>query len=275
MIYEKEKRYIIPFGDVPSPRAEMPEITVDERKLNFAEVETGFSEAEAVREAKRCLSCRRCLGCALCWAECAPEAIDFELADERLELEFDEIVLTRGQDNAFCQIKDELGYGSNVDVITDLQFERMLSPGGPTQGLVLSPRDGEVPRRMAVIQGHPQADDADLCSSLVLGVNESIVALDRTEELEVFMISPLCASFQEKFLSQAEGISGLRLVDGVPESVERDPDTGLLGVQYSENGEPGTASFDLVVILSKPKISSETEALNRRLEREGVSFKAL
>ncbi len=268
MIYEKEKRYIIPFGDVPSPRVAMPEISVDERKLNFAEVETGFPEAEAVREAKRCLSCRRCLGCALCWAECAPEAIDFELADERLELEFDEIVLTRGQDNAFYQFKAELGYGNHADVITDLQFERMLFPAGPTQGLVLSPRDGEVPRRLAVIQGHPEADDADLCSSLIFGVNESIVALERTEELEVFMISPLCPSFQEKFQNQAEKISDLRLVDGVPESVERDPDTGMLGLQYSENGESKAATFDLIVILSKPKIPSEIEALSRKLEQE-------
>ena len=66
MIYEKEKRYIIPFGDVPSPRAEMPEISVDERRGNFTEVETGFPEEMAIQEARRCLSCRRCLGCALC-----------------------------------------------------------------------------------------------------------------------------------------------------------------------------------------------------------------
>ena len=42
MIYEKEKRYIIPFDDVPTERAEMPEISVDDRRGNFTEVETGF-----------------------------------------------------------------------------------------------------------------------------------------------------------------------------------------------------------------------------------------
>ena len=56
MIYEKEKRYILPFGDVPTPRAEMPEISVDERRNNFNEVETGFPEDMAVKEARRCLS---------------------------------------------------------------------------------------------------------------------------------------------------------------------------------------------------------------------------
>lgn len=118
MIYEKEKRYIIPFADVPAERAEMPEISVDERRENFTEVETGFPEEMAIKEAKRCL------GCALCWAECEPEAIDFDIPDEELELEFDDVVITRGQDNAFHPFDSQLGYGSFADVISDLQFER-------------------------------------------------------------------------------------------------------------------------------------------------------
>jgi len=122
MTYEKHKRYIIPFEDVPSPRAEMPEISVDERRENFSEVETGFPEEVAVKEAKRCLSCRRCLGCALCWAECKPEAIDFDIPDEEVDLEFDDIVITKGQDNGFHPFDGNLGYGSYADVITDLQF---------------------------------------------------------------------------------------------------------------------------------------------------------
>ena len=114
MIYEKEKRYIIPFDDVPSDRAEMPEITVDERSGNFVEVETGFPEDVAVSEAKRCLSCRRCLGCALCWAECKPEAIDFDIPDEELELDFEQVVLTMGQDNGFAPFNSQLGYGRRL-----------------------------------------------------------------------------------------------------------------------------------------------------------------
>src|SRR4030042_6025285 len=99
MIYEKHRRYIIPFDDVPAHRAEMPEISVDERRGNFAEVETGFPEAVSLTEAKRCLSCRRCLGCALCWAECKPEAIDFSIPHKETALDFDEVIITSGQDN--------------------------------------------------------------------------------------------------------------------------------------------------------------------------------
>jgi heterodisulfide reductase subunit A-like polyferredoxin len=270
MIYEKGKRYIIPFGDVPSPRAEMPEISVDERRENFTEVETGFPEDMAIQEAKRCLSCRRCLGCALCWAECKPEAIDFDIPDQELELEFDEVIITKGQDNAFYPFNSQLGYGKYPDVITDLQFERMLSPTGPFKGIVVSPLDGEIPGRIAIVQGHIDNDETHLLPSLVLGVNQSVIALDKTKDLEMVLISPLCESFQEKF-AQAEKIPGLQIIEGSPESVKKESDTKEpLILNYSANGEDTQKAFDLIVILTKPKISPEQESLSKKLKQDIV-----
>jgi heterodisulfide reductase subunit A-like polyferredoxin len=268
MIYEKEKRYIIPFDDVPSDRAEMPEITVDERRGNFVEVETGFPEEVAVSEAKRCLSCRRCLGCALCWAECKPEAINFDIPDEELELDFAEILLTKGQDNGFYPFNSELGYGSYADVITDLQFERMLSPTGPTDGLVVSPLDGEVATQIAILQGNADEDEDYLLSSMVLGVNESILAIDKTENLKIVLISPICQAFKAKFLSEAKKISALKIVDGIPDSVEKGQKEEPLKVTYSEDGQKKNQGFDLVVILTKPKVSPKIASLSKKLDQE-------
>ena len=267
MIYEKERRYIIPFDDVPSPRAEMPEISVDERRGNFVEVETGFPEDMSVKEAKRCLSCRRCLGCALCWAECDPVAIDFSIPDEELDLEFDEVIITKGQDNAFYPIDSKLGYGDYADVITDIQFERMLSPTGPTDGMVVSPLDGEIPKRMAIVQGHPHEDDNQLISSLILGVNESIIALNRVEGLEVVLVSPISQGFKDQFLSEAEQVSRLKMVDGSPDSVEREAEGNPLTLHYSENGQQQNQPFDLIVILTKPKLSPEIASLSRKFDQ--------
>lgn len=265
MIYEKERRYIIPFDDVPSPRAEMPEISVDERRGNFQEVETGFPEEVAIREAKRCLSCRRCLGCALCWAECKPEAIDFSLPDQTHEREFDEVVLTTGQENSFEPVGENLGYGRHPEVITDLQFERMLSPTGPTGGMVVSPRDGEIPRRIALIQGSPQGGEEHLLSSAVLGVNEAIVALHRTEGLQVLLISPLSEPFREQFLPKAQEVPGLQLVEGTPVSVERKED-GALHVTYTLEQGQRTEAIDMAVILTKPATPSYITSLSRKLQ---------
>jgi heterodisulfide reductase subunit A-like polyferredoxin len=270
MIYEKEKRYVIPFDDVPSPRAEMPEIAVEDRKGNFVEVETGFPEDIAVREARRCLSCRRCLGCALCWAECKVEAIDFSIPDEELNLEFEEVILTRGQENGFHPFNSELGYGNFADVITDLQFERMLSPTGPSNGLVVSTLNGEIPRRIAIVQGHPEADETHLLSSLVLGVNESILALDKIQDLQVVLISPIGQSFKDEFFSEARKIKGLQIIEGLPESVVRAENSSSLTLAYSVNGDPKQDAFDLIVVLTKPKISPEIQNLSQKLDQEIV-----
>ncbi len=265
MIYEKEKRYIIPFGDVPSERAEMPEISVDARRQNFTEVETGFPEDTAVKEAKRCLGCRRCLGCALCWAECKPEAIDFDIPDETLEMEFNDVIVTNGQDNVFHSFNSGLGYGKYPDVIIDLQFERMLSPTGPTNGMVLSPLDGRIPRNIAIVQAHPNDDDAHLLSSLIFGVNASVIALNNTQDLQVTLISPFCQSFEEKFLSTAQKVQGLTLMPGSAMSVEKGDEAQPLLLKYSENGKEHQHAFDLIVVLTKPKVSPEQRALMKTL----------
>jgi len=268
MIYEKHKRYIIPFDDVPTDRAEMPEISVDERRGNFKEVETGFPEETAVNEAKRCLSCRRCLGCALCWAECKPEAIDFSIPHQEMALDVDEVVITRGQDNAIETVNSKLGFGNYADVITDLQFERMLSPTGPTDGLVLSPRDGEIPKRLAIIQGSANGGDDHLLSSVVLGVNEAILAANKVEDLEVVLVSPVPQAFKDQFSADAQKVKGLEIVEGTPESVERAQEQGPLSVTYSKNGDSQKQDFDLVVVLTKPKITPELKALSKKLDQE-------
>ncbi len=266
MIYEKERRYIIPFEDVPAARAVMPEISTEERRGNFVEVETGFPDEIATRESKRCLGCRRCLGCALCWAECKPVAIDFSLPDQTLELEFDEAVLTAGQDNQYRPFSRKLGYGQHPDVITDLQFERMLSDTGPTQGLVVSPLSGDVPRRLAIVQGNPEGDAGHLLSSLVLGVNEAILALERAEGLEVALISPINGEFKERFGADAAAVAGLQVLEGAAVSVERAAAGEPLKLTYRQAGENRTEDFDLVVVLTQPKPPAEIAALSRKLE---------
>ena len=136
--------------------------------------------------------------------------------------------------------------------------------------MVLSPCDGEIPARIAVVQGHPEEEDAHLLSSVVLGVNESIIALNRTEDLEVTLVSPICQSFQEKFFPAAEKVPGLKIIAGTAESVEKSQDAEPLTLNYSENGEEKQASFDLIIILTKPKIAPELVSLSKKLEQDIV-----
>ena len=101
-------------------------------------------------------------------------------------------------------------------------------------------------------------------------MNESIIALDRVDGLEVVLVAPLTQGFKEQILSEAEQISGLRIVDGMPESVEREAEGAPLTLSYANDGQQQDNAFDLVVVLTKPKILPELASLSKKLEK-GIS----
>ena len=61
---------------------------------------------------------------------------------------------------------------------------------------------------MAIIQGHPDGDEEHLLTSLILGVNEAAVALDRVKDLKITLVSPVCQAFKEGFLAEAQKTKG-------------------------------------------------------------------
>lgn len=100
---------------------------------------------------------RNCLGivplrCGKCAEVCEPKAIDFDMREELLEEEVGAIVLATGYELYPKEAMAEYGYGTIPDVIDGLEFERLLSAGGPTRGEVRRPSDGQVPKEVVFIQ---------------------------------------------------------------------------------------------------------------------------
>ncbi len=262
-IYEKKGRYIIDFQDVPSKRAEMPEISVEERQGNFKEVETGFPEDVAVAEAKRCLSCRRCLGCALCWAECKPEAIDFEMPDQDFDLTIDKVVLTSGMQRKIVPIAGNYG-NKHMNVVTDLQVERMLADTGPSNGLILRPQDGEIPKKIAFVQSFGSIDDKVRDATLIFGVNEAILAQKKIDGVEISLISPEMDAFKATVGGDLDKVSGVNFVNGTLVEAAEAGDNKDIEVKYDAGGEK-TETFDLVVLLTQPQLPPSIEDAAKQL----------
>ena len=251
-IYEKKGRYIIDFQDIPAARAKMPEIHVPERQGNFKEVETGFPEEMAVAEAKRCLSCRRCLGCALCWAECKPEAINFDLPDRDFDLDVDKVILTSGMQRKIVPIAGNVS-NKHMNVVTDLQVERMLADTGPSNGLILRPQDGEVPKKIAFVQTFGAADDSVRDATLIFGVNEAILAQKKIEGAEISIISPAMDAFKESAGGDLDKVSGVNFINGTLVEAAEAGESKDIEVKYDAGGEK-TETFDLVVLLTQPEL---------------------
>jgi heterodisulfide reductase subunit A-like polyferredoxin len=263
-MYEKKGRYIVEFSDIPSARLHHIEIGVDERRNNYTEVELGFNEERALLEAKRCLSCRRCLGCALCWAECKPEAIVFEMEDEVFDLEADEVIISPGVERPVERIDKRFGFGKLLNVITDLQLERMLSESGPSAGLIIRPFDGEVPKSIAFVQSYASASPQMHNAALCLGINEAILARRKLPQAEIQVFVSNAESFLKEHDAALKGLDGVAIKEAAVSALEELEDQGLK-LTLENNGAQETKSFDLVVLLTQPQISKDVKDLSKSL----------
>jgi heterodisulfide reductase subunit A-like polyferredoxin len=262
-IYEKKGRYVIDFQDIPAKRAEMPEISVEERQGNFKEVETGFPEDVAVAEAKRCLSCRRCLGCALCWAECKPEAINFDMPDQDVDLAVDKVILTSGMQRKMAPISGSVG-NKHMNVVTDLQVERMLADTGPSNGLVMRPQDGEIPKKIAFVQSFGAGDDKVRNATLIFGINEAILAQKKIDGVEITFISPDMDAFQASAGGDLDKVSGVNFVNGTVSELAETGEGKDIEVKFDAGGEKAE-TFDLVVLLTQPQLPPTVEEAAKKL----------
>jgi len=85
-----------------------------------------------------------CIGCGICMEECMAKAVSYSLEDSLLEIPVGSIILSPGFDEFDASRKKEYGYGIYKNVVTSIEFERMLSASGPYFGMVLRPSDGQI-----------------------------------------------------------------------------------------------------------------------------------
>ena len=142
-------KFINKEGVQKKARAKMPALPAAERK-GFVEVEKGFDEKTAVDEALRCLNCGVCSECLACVAACERKAIHHEMKDDDQVVDVGAIIVTTGYDLLDPTPMTQLGYGRFPNVYTSLEFERMVSSTGPTEGHVQL-RDGSTPKSAAIL----------------------------------------------------------------------------------------------------------------------------
>ncbi|NIR16144.1 MAG: CoB--CoM heterodisulfide reductase iron-sulfur subunit A family protein, partial [Desulfobacterales bacterium] len=106
--------------------------------------------------------------CRACEEFCGPEAINYDMKEEHLDLNVGAIIVATGLD--FYDISDitEYGYGRIKNVITAIEYERLTAASGPTMGELKRPSDGRIPENIAFIQcvGSRDLRNKAYCSSV-------------------------------------------------------------------------------------------------------------
>jgi len=130
-------------------RPAMPTLDAGKRE-GFIEVELGLDEKTAIEEAKRCLNCGVCSECMECIKACQANAIFQDMEDEIIEVDVGNIIVATGFDPFDPTPIYNYGYGRLDNVLTSLEFERMINASGPTSGDVLL-KDGSHPKTVGII----------------------------------------------------------------------------------------------------------------------------
>ncbi len=259
---EQQKRYIIDFNDIPAERARMPELPAQDRIAHFEEIEKGFSPEQARREAERCLSCRRCLGCKLCLAACEREAIDFDQQDEEYEVLVNEIILTPGVMRTPDTFDERFGYRTFLNVVSDLEFERMLHPDGPYGGLILRPFDGEVPKKIGFISPEEKSFNP---YSLAILIKEAAVARRKIKGCERWLFSHHPWEEYEYLKPLREHLSDLIIKTGSIIAITQPDDTGDLTVEFQDGEEKRRETFEMVILSSRIQLPAEAKRIADQL----------
>jgi len=250
-------------------RAVPPRLPVGQRQ-GYEEIEQTLDEAAAVAEARRCLACGVCSECMQCVKACTAGAILHDMLPEEITVPAGAIVLAPGFEPFHPHARDEYGYGRYANVVTSLEFERILSASGPYQGHVLRPSDRTEPKRVAWIQCVGSRDvqlGHDYCSGVccMYAVKEAIMAVDHVEGLQATIFYNDLRAYGKGFETYYEGAKknyGVRFRRGIISSIKERQQTKNLVLAYvSESGEVTQEEFDLVVLSVGLRPSASTGSL--------------
>ena len=275
-----------PVVDVPvedekkKSRTPMPHAPAADRVGNFNEVQLGYDELGAKREGSRCLSCGVCSECYQCVEACLADALVHEEKAEELNLEVGSVVLCAGSEPYDpSNLESFYHYASNPDVMTSLEFERILSASGPTMGHLQRPSDGREPKKIAWLQCIGSRDNNrcgnGYCSSVccMYAIKDAMIAKDHSDEdLDCAIFNMDIRTFgkdYEKYYIRAKEQAGVRFVKSRVHTIDEMGDNRDLRIRYAdESGEMQEEFFDIIVLSVGLQVPEKTRQMAERL---GVS----
>jgi len=267
----REDRVAMALADLPT------------RKRGFTEINRGYTAAQAVAEAQRCLACGLCSECMECVKACSAGAIRHDqLAVER-QLDVGAVILTPGFEEFQAAQRGEFGHGRYANVLSSVQFERMLSAAGPTGGKLQRPSDSGEVKHIAFIQcvgSRDTARGAGYCSSIccMSATKEAMVALEHAHgrKLEISIFCMDVRAFGKEFdsyVNRARDEHGVEFIRAIPSRIVETPGTRTPRIRYFDrDGAERQKDFDLVVLSVGLRPSSGVKELAGRLGVELNEF---
>ena len=198
--------------------------------------------------------------CRVCESVCKNNAIDLNQKAEKIEVKVGAVILAPGIEAFTPKVGNEYGYGKMQNVVTSMDYERLLCATGPYEGEILRASDKKHPHKIAWIQcigsrqSNPEGDGNSYCSAVCCTYTQKQVILtkDHDSEAECTIFHNDIRSYGkdfERFFQRTERLSGIRFFRSYTTVVKEDPQTKNVTVRYS-TPEDGVKEeeFDMVVL---------------------------
>jgi heterodisulfide reductase subunit A len=196
--------------------------------------------------------------CTICRGVCKNKAIDLHQEAEKKEVDVGAIILAPGYEIFDPRLKGDYGYGKFENVVTSLDFERLLCATGPYEGEIRRPSDRKHPHKIAWIQcvGSRRVTPGDnsYCSAVCCTYTQKqvILAKDHDAEIEATIFHNDIRSFGkdfERFYQRAENLPGVRFIRSYVSIGKEIPESKNVTIRYvtAEDGVK-EEEFELVVL---------------------------
>jgi heterodisulfide reductase subunit A-like polyferredoxin len=262
-----------------------PTLPVAKRLAGFEEVNLLPDEKSAQKEAARCLDCGGCCECLQCVTACKAEAITEQThaqKDERAHIEAGSVILAGGFKAFDAKIKGEYGYGRWPNVITSLEYERILSAAGPFQGHIQRLSDSKNPRSIAWIQCVGSRDShigQEYCSAVccMSATKQAMITREHAPDTNttIFYIDIRAhGKGFDRFYERSISENNVRYVRSMISRVIPNPENDTLSISYAApDHHIREETFDLVVLsvglCPHPSFVQLAERLGLRLNAHG------
>lgn len=221
-----------------------------------------------------CLNKEGVIVCDKCMRACERQAVKYEMKPETVELEVGTIVVATGADVFDPSSLPNYGYGKLANVITSLEFERLINAGGPSAGHLIRPSDMQIPKRVAFVQcvGSRSEKSGKLYCSNVCCMNtikDSLLIKEHWPETEIYVFYVDIRAYGKGFedLYKRARKAGVKFVRGLPAEVREDRQTQnlwMLGENTLQN-ELYRINVDLAILSVGLEARKDSEMIQRLL----------
>jgi heterodisulfide reductase subunit A len=222
-----------------------------------------------------------CIECGLCYDICDREAILKEDTGKEILIEASSIIITTGYRVFDAGNKDQFSYLLFPDVITSLEFERMMNASGPTGGQIQRLSDGKTPESVVFVQcvgsrdasiGRPYCS----CVCCMYAIKNALLIREKYPDMDITILYMDIRAYgkgYEEYYERAIN-AGIRFIRGMPAEVIDGDDSLAIRVENTETGEVELLTPGLVILSvgMEPAFDSEKIAEMCEIPLEEAGF---